>query len=278
MGVSSKVGDTLSATEIDLELAGDLSHIQLATRDIEPGVLEGEGTGLLDALEEQGIDLSGDAYFEWEVLPTEGWRLVKQSADGTGVNSTIHVTFAAPEPLSPGSWTVAEVFQHRGQWHYAGSRRNQTPREGRAARRRDLRLGWTLDRFTTRTGDYPVLRARLTNAGSETWYEHEEDQTVVVLAWLKRLDTGESLPSRHWLSYEPWQDHDKPLELAPGASIELPVRVMTNGANRLIPGTYEISGVISAVELWSLPGVLVVEKAPGKWFRRLLARIGWKRT
>lgn len=267
----------MSVANLDSPSAAHLFHVQLATRDIEPGTLEGKGSGLLDALDQEGIDLSGDAYFEWEVLPPTGWRRVKQTVDAGGIEPTLHVTFAAPEPLGGGSWAVAEVFHHRGQWHYAGSRRNQIPRQGRAARRRDLRLGWTSDRFNVRTGDYPVLRAMLTNDGSETWREHEEDQTVVVLAWLKRLDTGESLPSRHWLSYEPWQDHDKPLELGPGESAELPVRVMTTGANRLIPGNYEISGVISAVELWSVPGLLVVKKAPGKWLRRILARIGLKK-
>ena len=216
--------------------------------DIDARRLDGPGAVLRDAIGPgRTLDLAAPALLD--DLPGEGWRVVHRRPAGEDRGAS--EVLAAPHPGVPGGWVLVDLREQAGaRWLLSADPGPVVPRPGRSVRRAALRLTWAADPVDARAGVVPQLEVVLSTTAPGGWVNEASDDRYVA-AWLTD-DGGQRLPASSWV----FHGSDPLPDLAPVASLLLPVDLRTAGIELLPPAVYGVRAVLVGLNLAAEPGWL----------------------
>lgn len=180
-------------------------------------------------------------------LPDSGWRQLAGAGEGLENDPKWGTVIAAPTGDGTGRWLLMHLSKTDLGWKgwlpWA-----TTPRPGRSARRRGLRLSWPTRPLNLTTSELLELTVTLRRDGGAAlaW---DGDDRLDVVGRVKDETTGESLPFDPWQAFSGTGD-----QLHPDAvSVDLPIRWLTNNVAQLDPGEYQLVATIAALNLKTEP-------------------------
>lgn len=239
------------ALRVDDDLI-DLDGLEVPPRLLElPGdLLPATWTGLPLHIEMGSEFLNGEA-----AVPDRGWRQLAGTGDGLENDPKWGIIIAAPTGDGTGRWLLTHLSKTDLGWKgwlpWA-----ITPRPGQSARRRGLRISWPSSWLELTTSELLGLTVTLRRdgGGALAW---DADDRLDVVGWVKDATTGESLLFNPWQAFSGTGDK-LPVE---ATSIELPVRWLTNGVERLPPGEYQVTATIASLNVKTEPCLLLLHSA-----------------
>jgi hypothetical protein len=203
--------------------------------------------GIEDISLRQAVDLLQTEPFG-ERVPGHGWRVLEAEQGGSVV------TVGAYDTESPG-WTTVTFRRDSNGWRPHRSSYGLEPSPTPRSRGLGFRFAFADDVVTMRRGKRPSIRVLLTNTTAQPW------EGLTNVGWV--LGRLFDLADGHYLDDEPqaFALAGYSLELAPGATEELNVVLLTRGVWHLPIGDYGIAAAIAELGLHVSDGILrIVER------------------
>ena len=205
-----------------------------------------------------GFPLQVEVGFEFlhgeTAVPDRGWRQLAGTGDGLENDPKWGTVIAAPTGDDTGRWLLMHLSKTDIGWTgwlpWA-----TTPRPGQLARKRGLRLSWPSSWLDLTISELLGLKLTLRrDGGALAW---DADDRLDVVGWVEDATTGEALPFNPWHVFSGTAD---PLP-AEATGIDLPIRWLTMGVERLGPGEYRVAATIASLNVKADPCRLSLRSA-----------------
>lgn len=222
-----------------------LDRVQLGHVDVDPDVLNLPGSSLRELMS-SGRDWDVQVpEAVWDELPGSGWRRIRSRADTVGSGRSEQL--AAPHPDVAGAWVLINLAERAGRWIVSADPGPVEVAPGRASRRRGLRLTWpTGEICACSVADITGLTIELHNELGSVWKPGPRDGGAV-FAWLSEED-GTALPACPWFAHG---GGGSDLTLQPAAVLVLPVTAIAVPDAEPPPGTYQLTALLTSLNLRS---------------------------